>query len=191
MHFFKRWWPRRPKRPEGPTTDDIDAAVSYYEGLYRERLPDPQAFRRLLQEHGVPDWPNPYALSDPAHYRLHPDGFLMADLEEILLDMVEQRGQDPATPALHSDLSAIETAALRVRLDDQQFTRQSRDLARHCWALLLSAGKPAPRLTSIVHPDNLWLVNMDILQQAMQGTWPDIDPSQVAQGMRQLLPSRS
>ncbi len=169
----------------GPSDEAIDAASEYYSGLYQSRLPDPVEFSRICSKYGVPDWPNPYPESEVQHYEFHPDGFLFADLEAILVDMMKERegrleNMDQQT---WPDLAS---AVTRAHLQNEDFQHRCAMAARHCWAIMLASGQAAPRIAAHVHPDNIWLVNMDILNQAMNGDWPDVDPARVAEGMRQF-----
>lgn len=189
MALWSRLFPRRsPSLAPGPSAAAIEAASAYYRGLYQDAAPDPVLFAQLIAEHGAPDWPNPYPLSEPEHYCFHPDGFVFADLEAVILDLLRERA-DQIPEDQVEDLPAIAAAARDQAADHDAFTQQCAKNARHCWALLLASKQPLTRLSSIVHPDNLWLVNMDILREALEGTWPDVDPARVAEGMRQFVAS--
>lgn len=185
-------WRRKTARlPDGmPSAAAVEAASEYYDGLYQERQPDPARFAELVAAHGLPDWPNPYPAGVDAHYRFHPDGFMFADLEAIVGEMVQDRQQlegeeeTPEDPVAWMDIAQ----ASRQSMDqDEVFRKECAARATHCWAIALASGHPARRLASIIHPDNLWLVNMDVLHRAMEGQWPDVDAARVAEGMRQFV----
>lgn len=58
--------------------------MGYYAGLYTERGPDPDAFARLLSRNGFWHIPNPYREGHEDHYRFHPDGVTLSDIDFVL-----------------------------------------------------------------------------------------------------------
>ena len=152
VHFFEM---QHRRRSEGiPSPEAVDEAIAYYSGLYRGKHPDPAAFQRLLRRRGVPDWPNPYPISDPGYFDLHPDGFLWADMQCLAHSIVPPAVEDQ-WPQWQDDLAG----------------------AQLCWMMVLAetAGKwPASLLE--IHPDNLAAITMGALLHPSLPDW-DILPS--------------
>ena len=88
----------------------IDAAWSYYAGLYQDKGPSVLDFETLLMHHGIPDFINPYGEDELIHYQVHPLGLLVTDVA-FLLDGIEeawnqQMSEDQVDPSSENFLSS-------------------------------------------------------------------------------------
>lgn len=161
----------------GPSSRAVDAAVQYYSGLYQDKDPDPEGFALLVSEHGVPDWPNPYPTGEPEHYLLHPDGFMFADLQAILEDIL-----DPVAPP--EDPAVEDRYGERARVLHRSHMAS---LARQCWAIALARASGLERIARTVHPDNLSIVNMDVMMHVQRNDWPHAPAQKVQEGVIRLM----
>jgi hypothetical protein len=178
-----------------PNAAAIAAAISYYDGLYQDTTPDPAKFFALVSNHGLPDWPNPFLPGEEGYYRIHPDGFLLADIEAIVEDLVIDRlhhGNPSELPPADAGAWPDPRVSASINIEQASISRSIyAKIARHCWAIALSSGTTPSRLLGIVHPDNLWLVNMEVLALALDGAWPDIDPAKVSAGIQSIAVQQS
>lgn len=147
-----RWKERRHQlRSEGiPSPEAIDEASDYYRGLYIDKTPDPLAFSRLLRRRGVPDWANPYDVVQEDFHQIHRDGFLWADVEFLVSDLMRQATNRPEKDGEKSE----EDELARRRLHNAQI----------CWMLVLQeTGGAWPRSLREIHPDNLAAITLEAL----------------------------
>jgi hypothetical protein len=152
-----RWFEdRHQQKSEGlPSPEAIDEAVEYYSGIHQGKEHDPVAFRRLLRRRGLPDWSNPYPVG-PERVLLHEDGFLWADVQVLVNDLVS-RATAPASSAEIGEVLKIHHAQI-------------------CWMMILQeTGGRWPRSLSAIHPDNLVAITLEAMLNTHLGMW-DLDP---------------
>lgn len=178
---LKGFWERRRKGP--PSAGAWEEMLSYYEGLYQERAPDPERFMRLLRRCGVPQCPNPFPEGEAQHFFYHPDLLVMADLEAVLNDLVlEWSEQDNAnTPSVAQEVPLEPLAEDEwpdvgrvMRLRELELARQSREwsrLAGVCWALVLLDGQSLAPLKDRVHKTNLGWATIHAWRTAPLAQW--------------------
>lgn len=179
MNMLRRIFSSASQKEHGPSPKAMDAAVEYYSGLYQERDPDPVLFAALVATHGVPDWPNPYPIGEAEHYLLHPDGFMFADLQAIMEDIL-----DPAIPVQEQE-DAPEDRYGALAQDAHRSLMAL--LARQCWAIALASGSGLERVAKTVHPDNLSIVNMDVMMHARRNQWEHAPADKVQAGVIRLM----
>lgn len=175
--MFLRIFAATERKESGPSSDAVDAAVAYYAGLYQDKDPDPVLFLDLVSAHGVPDWPNPYPVGENDHYLLHPDGFMFADLQAILEDILDPGG-----------VQMEDAAEDRYGTRAQELHRQEMaSAARHCWAIALATASGLERIAKTVHTDNLSIVNMDVMMHARNNQWEHAPAEKVQEGVIRLM----
>lgn len=158
-----RWvgfWERRRGVAYRPSPMAWKEALAYYEGLYQDRGPDPLAFRRLLVRRGTPDWKNPFPEGMVEHYRYHPEGLMLADVEAILGEVLNAWKPPPVSPELPLGVELGEWPTLeqatQLRLEEQiKEERSWGHLACVCWGFALLNGEPLRETISKIHADNL------------------------------------
>lgn len=160
-----RWKERRHQlRSEGiPSPEAIDEASDYYRGLYTDKSPDPLSFSRLIRRRGVPDWANPYDITQEDFHLIHRDGFLWSDVEFLvssLLRQADRRGQKNEEETEADELD-------RLRLHNAQI----------CWMMVLEETSGAwPVSLREIHPDNLSAITLEALFNPHLAMW-GVDPA--------------
>lgn len=153
-----RWGERRhQQRSEGiPSPEAIDEAWEYYAGLYLSKAPDPIAFGRLIRRRGVPDWANPYDIADERHHEIHGEGFLWADIQFLVADLL---GRSNAKKPSEDD-------------QDMEQEMSRRHHAQICWLMVLQqTGGRWPRSLAPIHPDNLVAITLEALLNPHIAMW--------------------
>lgn len=210
-HQACRWlnasWRRR-FAPSSPSVDAIMAALAYYDGRYQQRLPDPVEFQKLLLAWGSPDWPNPYPENSLPHYRIHPLGFLAADLEVVmdgwwlrqeahdapsgLKKSVQSQHISPPEQSEFPSWPTLEESESNLRQQEDEQRQEAHRLARVCWAMLMQHGTGLPHLRQCVHEDNLSMALEESLAEPTLETW-GLDRDSIMKGAHRqgILPPRS
>lgn len=160
-----RWvgfWERRRQLPSPRAWEEV---LSYYEGLYQTKGPDPAAFRRLILRNGVPLWNNPFPEGEARHFLYHPDGLVLADLEAILEDLAhdwQQKAPDETAemvdPETEEEFPSWPTMEKALELRELEKIRQQRHWSRLsavCWGMVLLHATHLDKLKEKVHEDNL------------------------------------
>lgn len=153
-----RWLEERhQQKSEGlPSPEAIDEAVEYYSGIHQDKEHDPVAFRKLLRRRGLPDWSNPYP-TGPEKTLLHEDGFLWADVQVLVNDLVIRAS---APTSLREDEN--------VRVHHAQI----------CWMMILQeTGGRWPKSLASIHPDNLVAITLEAMLNPHLSVW-GLDPGQ-------------
>jgi len=187
-HAADRWvgWVER-RRKGLPSPRAWSEMLDYYAGLYRERAPDPAAFKRLLKRCGLPVCHNPFPEGEAEHFLYHPDLLVMADLESLLDDLVtswqEKEVASGGEAKVPPTLEAFEWPDVNqaMQLRELEISRQAREwsrLAGICWGLALLDGQPLTALFSAVHKGNLGLATIHAWKTAPWADW-NIDPAAV------------
>lgn len=152
---------RHQQRSEGiPSPEAVDEAWDYYAGLYLAKSPDPISFSRLIRRRGVPNWANPYDIADERHHEIHREGFLWADVQFLV-----------------SDLLSRSSAPLNEEDPGYQELLSRRHHAQICWLMVLQeTGGRWPSSLSPIHPDNLVAITLEALLNPHLAMW-GIDPA--------------
>lgn len=77
------------KRRAYPSDRARKEYLDYYAGLYQDRGPNPAHFQEMLRRNGRPFMANPFPEGTREHYLYHPEGLVLADLEAILGNQVQ------------------------------------------------------------------------------------------------------
>lgn len=154
--------------------------LSYYEGLYQEKGPDPAQFRALLRRNGPPFLSNPFPEGMPEHYLYHPDGLIMADLEAVLGGLAQHweklsdrdaqcdaKEQEDSAYVWPTIFQADRARQLEILATEGQWSR----VAGVCWAMVLLEAKSMDWLRARVHSDNLAWATVQSLRSSPLEEW--------------------
>lgn len=162
------------KRRAYPSDRARKEYLDYYAGLYQDRGPNPAHFQEMLRRNGRPFMANPFPEGTREHYLYHPEGLVLADLEAILGNQVQDwkvTKEPSGEPEEHAKWPTIDEAITAQEGRLLEVEREWALLGGVCWGMLLIYPGSLDWLKERVHADNLAWATVHALNTAPWRGW--------------------